>query len=198
MGAVFTKLIEQLNTSVFVLLVVLCACFWIVYHVGKWAETFSNHSKRIDAAEGNHGNLYEKVVEMKSKVDLIYTNTLKNPPTMAHSPISLTEVGRDGNSNIGLDSILRREYDLLSDLVNKKLPKNAYDIQVESMRVADEQFQKILTESELIKAKDFAFEKGLRLEDLSSILGVLLRNEILKKKGVPIADVDAHAPKSSN
>ena len=63
------------------------------------------------------------------------------------------------------------------------------------MRVANEQFAKSLSESELNKAKAFAYAKGLRLEDLASILGVLLRNEILNAKNIPVSEVDDHTPK---
>jgi len=34
----------------------------------------------------------------------------------------------------------------------------------------------------------------LRLEDLSSVLGVLLRNEILKSKGISVSELDEHSP----
>ena len=48
------------------------------------------------------------------------------------------------------------------------------------MRVASEQFPGVLNDIELLNAKEFAYSKGLRLEDLSSVLGVLLCNKILK------------------
>ncbi len=65
------------------------------------------------------------------------------------------------------------------------------------MRVANEQFAKSLSESELHKAKAFAYAKGVRLEDLASILGVSLRNEILRDKNIPVSEVDDHTPKKS-
>jgi hypothetical protein len=67
------------------------------------------------------------------------------------------------------------------------------------MRVANEQFAKSLRESELhkAKAKAFAYAKGVRLEDLASILGVSLRNEILRDKNIPVSEVDDHTPKKS-
>lgn len=63
------------------------------------------------------------------------------------------------------------------------------------MRVANDQFAKSLSESELHKAKAFAYAKGVRLEDLASILCVLLHNEILRDKDTPVSEVDDHTPK---
>jgi hypothetical protein len=79
-------------------------------------------------------------------------------------------------------------------LVEEKSPKNAYDIQVASIRVASEQFPGVLNDIELLNAKEYAYSKGLRLEDLSSVLGVLLRNAILKSKGISVSEVDEHSP----
>jgi hypothetical protein len=52
----------------------------------------------------------------------------------------------------------------------------------------------VLNDIELLNAKEYAYSKGLRLEDLSSVLGVLLRNEILKSKGISVSEVDEHSP----
>jgi hypothetical protein len=62
------------------------------------------------------------------------------------------------------------------------------------LRVASEQFPGVLNDIELLNAKEYAYSKGLRLEDLSSVLGVLLRNEILKSKGISVSEVDEHSP----
>ena len=58
------------------------------------------------------------------------------------------------------------------------------------MRVASEQFPSVLNDIELLNAKEYAYSTGLRLEDLSSVMGVLLRNEILKSKGISVSEVD--------
>lgn len=39
------------------------------------------------------------------------------------------------------------------------------------MRVASEQFPGVLNDIELLNAKEYAYSKGLSLEDLSSVLG---------------------------
>ena len=56
----------------------------------------------------------------------------------------------------------------------------------------------LLNDTELSKAKEYAYSKGLRLEDMSSILGILLRNEILKRKGISVSEVDTYSPKQQH
>jgi hypothetical protein len=185
---ILTKAIEQLNSSVFILVVMLYVCFWTVYHVGKWTETFLSHSKKIDASEEKHHALFQSLAHIIAKGDLIYNNTLKNPVVMAHSPLQLTEAGTTGSESIGLHRVLTREFDKLSGLVKKSAPRNAYDIQTRSMQIANEQFLLLLNESELNRAK------GLQLEDLSSILGLLLRDQILAQKDIPLSAVDEPMP----
>ncbi len=190
MAEIFVRLSDQLNSSVFVLLVMLIAVGYGLLKIGGWAEKFLHLNQKIDGAL----SMEKTVIRLEQLTELIYSNTLKNPVVQAHSPISLTPTGSEGNESIGLDAVLTREFSKLSGLVEEKSPKNAYDIQVESMRVANEQFAKSLSESELNKAKAFAYAKGLRLEDLASILGVLLRNEILNAKNIPVSEVDDHTP----
>ena len=106
----------------------------------------------------------------------------------------LTHTALEASASIGFDLLLKREFSKLSGLAEEKSPKNAYDIQVESMRVASEQFPGVLNDIELLNAKEYVYSKGLRLEDLSSVLGVLLRNEILKSKGISVSEVDEYSP----
>ena len=134
------------------------------------------------------------VIRLEQLTELIYNNTLKTPLVKSFSPIVLTDAGLEASASIGIELLLKREFLKLSGLVEEKSPKNAYDIQVESMRVASEQFLGVLNDIELLNAKEYAYSKGLRLEDLSSVLGVLLRNEILKSKGISVSEVDDHSP----
>ena len=65
------------------------------------------------------------------------------------------------------------------------------------MNVAKEKLLPLLNESELNAIKDEAFARGLLVEDVMSIFGVLLRNSVLHQKNIPIADVDKHAEQHS-
>jgi len=134
MVALFSELIKQLNSSVFVLLGILVCAFFVIYKVGKWSEKFKHHDSKITKIE----NLSEKVVELKTKVDLIYDNTNPRKTVAAMSPISLTEMGKEIESKIGANEILEKYIAVLTKEVSLENPQNAYDIQSASMKVAKE------------------------------------------------------------
>ena len=190
MTEIFLKLSDQLNSSVFVLMALLVATGYGLLKIGGWTERFSHLNQKIDGAL----SMEKTVIRLEQLTELIYNNTLKTPLVKSFSPIVLTHTGLEASASIGFELLLKREFSKLSGLVEGKSPKNAYDIQVESMRVASEQFPVVLNDIELLNAKEYAYSKGLRLEDLSSVLGVLLRNEIFKSKGISVSEVDEHSP----
>lgn len=136
------------------------------------------------------------MVKLETTINLIYMNTNPRKMVEAHSPLSLSEEGAKAAELIKADKILERIHEKLEDFVEESKPKNAYDIQVASLKVTSKLID-LLNEGELITIKDYAFQQGLRLEDLFPIFGVKLRNLILEKRGIPIADIDKHEPKDS-
>lgn len=192
MTQVVIELAKNLNSSVFILLLVLGIVFWAVFKIGKWSETFAIHSKRIESSEQNT----ERLIKVETKIDLIYQNTMRTPIIQSHSPMSLTKVGNDIIVSIGASQLFEKYKEKLSKIVNADTSKNAYDIQMLSMKVARESMVNLLNADELILVKDEAFQRGVLLEDIMSVFGILLRDSILAERGLPIADVDRHAPKT--
>lgn len=188
---VFLQLIEQLNSSVFILIALLLLAVVGIYKMGRWSEIFINHDKKISKVE----NLADKVLVMGAKVDLIYEHTLGGKRVVAAmSPINLTEVGKEIVEKIKANSILERCLHQVEKEVEVEKQNNAYDIQMASMKVAKEKMLSCLNEEELAAVKNEAYNRGLLVEDIMSVFGVLLRNHILSQKGLPISDVDKHAP----
>lgn len=186
MEEIFKKLIDQLNSSVFVLLGILAISYWAVFRVSKLMELFSQHKIKILKID----DLSDRMIELKVKVDLIYQNTNPNRTIAAASPITLTSNGGEISVKINAPQILEKYLDNLSDLVEQTGPKNAYDVQTASMMVAKEKMMSLLSAEEINAIKAVAYSKGLLAEDIMSIFGVLLRDSILKKKNLPVADVD--------
>jgi len=89
MEHIFDRLIDELDTSVFVLLALLAFAIWAAFKLGGWKQIFTQHASRIDKIE----DIGSKVIELKTKVDLIYQYTNPNTPVRAASPINLTPVG---------------------------------------------------------------------------------------------------------
>jgi len=139
--------------------------------------------------------LSEKVIELRTKVDLIYQNTMPSNQRIvaAQSPISLTDTGKEIVARIEANKILEKYIMKLLAAVELDKPQNAYDIQMASMKVAKEKMKTFLNEDELNRIKQEAYSRGVMLEDVMAVFGVLLRNYILSQKGLPISDVDMHA-----
>jgi hypothetical protein len=183
------KLGEHLNSSVFVLLAVLLVVMFLVYRAGCLSMLFSQHKEKLDRFE----SLNDKMVEVKTKVDLIYQHTNPRPLVASASPIAITPHGLEISKSVGADAIFARYADRLCAMVEKSSPANAYDIQVTSMDVARDHLMDMLDANEVNTIKNEAFLKGLLVEDILGIFGVLLRDRILADKGIPVAEVDKHA-----
>jgi hypothetical protein len=194
MDAVFAKLIEQLNSGVFILLVILGVILWAVYRVARLIEQFSHHKTKIDKFD----DLHSGVIELKVKVDLIYQNTNPNRLVAAQSPVSITPVGYEISTKINAQQIMDKYVGVLSDMVEATCPKNAYDVQAASMEVTKNKMMALLDAGEINAIKAVAYSKGLLAEDIMGIFGVMLRDVILKKKGLPVADVDKSLLKCQN
>lgn len=97
------KLLEQLNSSVFVLLGILAISYWAVIRISKLSEQFSQHKTKI----GKIDDLSDKLIEVKVKVDLIYQNTNPNKTVSAASPISITASGKEIAAKIKAADIIK-------------------------------------------------------------------------------------------
>lgn len=186
MKEVCLALIGQLNSSVLVLLLILVAVGISLYKIGKWTAQIGQINEQVKEV----GNNKDRLVKLEGKVDLIYLNTMRTPLIQSHSPMSLTQIGNDVASSIDATQILNKYYPDLKKMVEGETPKTAYDIQEVSMKVARESMEALLNETELVGIKDEAFKRGLLVEDIMSVFGILLRNRILEDKKIPIAEVD--------
>ena len=189
MEPLLSKLLDQLNSSVFVLLGILGVTFLAIYRIGKMVQRFSHQDEKINKLE----NLAEKVVVLMTKVDLIYDNTNPRSVARATSPITWTDLGKEISAKIQANTIFQKYQPRLTVEVESKNPQNAYDIQMESMKAAKEQLPRMLDEGDLVAIKQEAYNRGIIVDDVMTIFGLLLRNQILNQKGLPISDVDVHA-----
>lgn len=189
MQDIFLKLIEQLNSSVFVLLGILFFAGILAYKMGAWKEIFFHQRGRIEKIEG----MKDTVIEIKTKVDLIYQYSNPNSPVRSLSPISLTEAGKQITEKIKAQEIFQNYEEKLTGLVESKNPLNAYDIQQASFEVAKKHLINFLNEDELQLVKNEAFIRGILVEDILEVFGILLRNKILRKKNFSIAEIDGYS-----
>ena len=154
-------------------------------------------SSKIDSIESSIKNLVgigERTARLEERIELVYMNTNPKSPIRAHSPLALTELGTEIVEKTKAREILNKHKKELIAIVENKSPGNAYDIQMASLEAVRENLEKLLTADELTSTKDEAFNKGMILSDVLSVVGILLRDQILKEKGIPITEVDINDP----
>lgn len=165
-----------------------------------YAFTFGKRSNQIDNLLADTKELKNKIqqisddlIRLQEQVKYSYNQRRPNSFAKAHSPISLTEEGLKVSEKIKATAILNNHKEELYKLINPQL-NNAYDIQMDAFKVIDSNLFKILNEQELLSLKNEAFSLGKPLEDLLVIFQILFRDDILKTKNIPIADVDKFDP----
>ena len=195
MVRLLTQLFSQLNSSVFVLLIILILAFIAVFRIGKWTQTFAHHDEKIKKTEDIAIDVSKAIIEIRTKVDLIYMNTNPRKLIESKSPLTLTDLGRKVASEINAHQILEKYKRELIQEVEANQPKNAYDIQIFSLNITKEKMPQLLKEDDLVQIKDEAYKNGVLIEDIMSIFGILLRNDILHSKNIPVSDIDLYEPK---
>ena len=196
MQQIFTLIIGQLNSSVFVLIILLILALIVVWRLGKWLGSQEQKSKHTDETLTKIEDKIELLPELKVKIGLIYSNTLAEDKrfTQASSPVSITKAGKEVSDKLKIEEILNRIYPSVKLKVKVDETYNAYDIQKLIFDYFSHSIEEVLTAEELNKFKREAYEKGTIVEDLYKIMAVLYRDKILKEMDKPISDIDKHDP----
>lgn len=189
---VLLAIIDKLNSSVVVLILILIAVGVMLFRGGRLVQKFQHHDDQLSQVK----DIHKTVIELKTKVDLIYTNTNPRPLVSAHSPLALTDLGKQLAQAINAETIFSRNEEQLIAALNTKCAQdaNAYDIQVAALDIAKLDFPGLLTAEELNIFKKAAFDNGILLEDIWAIFGIYLRDKVFEQRGISALEVDRHDP----
>jgi hypothetical protein len=192
MEAVLTKLITDLNGSVFVLIVILGVVFWAMYKIGGMTTMFSGFKEKNNALDKNVETIKDSLANIKATTDLLYQSHLTT--IKSHSPVSLTEKGLKISTQLKIEDKVSVHWDKISKFIDKKSPVNPYDIQIVSMEVSRECFDRIFSIEEQSEIKSFAYKTGINLLEIFPIIGVIVRDRFLTEKGISVDEIDVHDP----
>lgn len=109
------------------------------------------------------------------------------------SPLSLTDEGKKLSERMNAQEIVQQYADKI-----KHEDMNAYQIQEECLRFSGEDLLDKLKESpnQFKKMSDIAYEEGVKIEELLHIIGILLRDEILKEHNYSHTEPDDRETKA--
>lgn len=110
--------------------------------------------------------------------------------TRRSSPVNLTAYGNTVLNNSGGKDFIDKNYLEIKKKVESENTQTSYDIQ-EASRKAVESLQNDLRINTI---KDFLFKEGMEWADIVEVLGIYLRDKILKEKGIDPVDIDKHDP----
>ncbi len=193
MQAIILKLIDQLNSSVFLLFGILLVAFWALYKLGGVVKMFDIFQQKNKDLDTHVHSIKETLATIKATTDLLYqvhVATIK-----AHSPISLTDKGIKIASELKLSDKVGSHWEQIKNEISKRSPANPYDVQVVSMDMSRDCFEKFFSDEEKNVIKLYAYQTGQNLLEIYPIVGVLIRDAYLKEKGFTLAAVDQHNPK---
>lgn len=112
--------------------------------------------------------------------------------TQSHSPISLTEKGKEIAEALGLQNVLERNWERVSSIIDGE--RNPYDIQMEFISELIANYERYVDQDAIESIKRDAFLKGIPLIDYMRMLGVMARDRYFKEHNINIQEVDKNDP----
>lgn len=116
--------------------------------------------------------------------------------TQSHSPISLTELGKEIANKLNFDNLLSENWEKIQSIIDTE--KNPYDIQMEFITQFIANSDKYLNGDSLDKIKNDAYIRGVPLIDYMRMLGVMARDKYFLEHNIEISEVDRNDPTLSN
>ncbi|MFA6474796.1 MAG: hypothetical protein WCV88_01180 [Patescibacteria group bacterium] len=193
MEAIFLALIQQLNSAVFVLVLILILTFWLAYKSGGWVKAYKDFEGKSDKFDVKIDAINSNIAKIQATSDLLYQAHLST--IKSHSPISLTTKGAEIAQAISAEVKVNNHWTDIKQAVESKAPTNPYDIQTVALDVAGNNFDKIFTLDEQNEIKTHAFSIGMNMLEIYPILGLIIRDRIFQERGIALHEVDDHTTK---
>lgn len=192
MEAIFLKLIEQLNSSVFTLVSILVLVFIGIYKIGGVVTYFEEIKVKNEKFDAAIDNIKESISEVKATTKLLYEVHLQT--VKGRSPLSLTSLGEEISTKVSVKEKISNHWTDIKAKMGKRNPNNPYDIQVVSLDIAQDCFDSLFNEDEKEQIKSLAYEKGLNLREIYPIIGIEIRNKYFEERKIKTKEVDEHHP----
>ncbi len=153
--------------------------------------TFFVYRSKVDRLEADVKEIRTDCKEVRDKVIKCETALdYKEPLTRKKSPVSLSDRGTRVLAESGGQSFVEQNYAELKVEVENKKPATSYDIQEAAKQVIED----IKDDSRINPIKEYLFKEGMELDDIVVVLGIYLRDKILKERGVAADDIDQYDP----
>lgn len=147
------------------------------------------YKNKVDTAVKDIDDGRKETKEIRDKVIACETSLKEREPlTRKKSPVILTDRG----NKILIDSkgkdFVDKNYAELKKKVEEKGTQTSYDIQESSRTVIND----LQNDARMNEIKDYLFKEGMEIDNIVEVLGIYLRDLILKERGIDVSDIDKY------
>lgn len=172
----------------------LLLAFWAVRKLTEWQCEMNASKDKTSKLEGNIDDIKADISYIKGTLDML-KNNMSDALVKSHSPISLTEKGKQIATSMGVAEMIATNWDKICTCIERNVPNsNAYDIQQFCVETATISLGNFFNEEDVVKIKDFAFRAGQNIAYYGGMIGVLIRDKYFEIKHISIEDVDKNDP----
>lgn len=177
-----------------IVIAILAAVGYALVQVTKWQCEMKSATERTQKVENNLDSIKTDIHYIKGTLDVLKSN-MPNALTQAHSPVSLTQRGREQAEKMGVRELVAKNWDKIVAYIDACVAsKNAYDIQqfcIERASISPESF---FAMEDVAMIKNFAYQNGQPLAYYGGMIGVIIRDKYFEFKGIPLEQVDENDP----
>ncbi len=182
-------------------------------HMDKFLDAVSKiqalpcdyHSQIMEHHTEEHNNARERMVKVETSVEYFQktldsitkgllqgnNNISLDPYSLSHSPLSITDKGREMMKRLGVEEMFQRNWERIDRYIDENVKdKNAYDVDSFCLEHAVVFPEKFLAKEEVSILKDDAYKEGLSLTSYMRVIAVLSRDKYLGVHNIEIPDTD--------
>lgn len=153
--------------------------------IGQYTNKVDNLETTV--GKDDHGGLRRTVNEHSVKLASCETTLKEREPLgRRRSPLALTDRGNQFLKESGGEKFVDDNYEELCTAIEAMNPKTSYDVQENANKV----IESLKNDDRLNPLKEFIFKEGMTIEDLFFVMGLHLRNKVLKNKKWDVMDID--------
>lgn len=177
-------------------LAILYLVHWVTKKITTIVVEHESVKKSIEKVDNVIDDIRKDLTFLKGTFEIIKNNTnTNNSLVQSHSPISLTEKGKEIASSMGIEDMVSSNWDKIQTCIEKNVPTcNAYDIQQFCIETATIALNNFFGDEDVTKIKNFAYQAGQNTAYYGGMIGVIIRDKYLTIKQISIEEVDKHDP----
>ena len=173
------------------MLAVAVGCIGIIYAIAVWVANVNidrkNFKEFMVEIKNQMMNVHNQVTNVQNQMNVLvekFDKVESRSLIESDSPLQLTELGQKISEEVGAEQWAENEFPAL---LEKAEGKDPFEIQTMSFNHVG---NSDLSEEMLSKMRSSAFENGLELGGIRRVLGIVLRDYILKERGLLPSSLD--------